>query len=749
MESERKLQINRVDGPGGCLVRLTGVIDETFDSRRLVEGLEGAVVFDLDGVHRITSYGVREWVSAFRDVQLSYSCFVRCRPAVVAQFNMVAGFGGRGELISFYAPYVCPKCGRDVEVLIDLRKQFSQVKAYSPPPVKCPSCGAFTQFDDIPESFFDYAASMPQPAPPPMVEQLLNSSVEMGPPLRVEKEVQGTLTALWFSGGLDRSTPFKRLADGLEGTVLTLFGGITRVGAEGLAGLAGFLRTPGVRLYLGRVPPPLLEAFVADPRVMGDATLLSIRLPFTCQSCRRGSGVDVNAELIESILSGAGPKCPYCSAGLQPDPGVRLESLRGLTLGQPPEEVLSYLHAHTQTVTLTPPVRGATEIKQRPVETTHTSAPAPSTTPVPSASSDPLDPAATRTSTPFGRYQLLRPIGAGGMAEVFLARQTGLGGFEKHVVVKRILPNLSVDHAFVEMFLQEARLAARISHPNVVQIFDVGQVGAQYFMAMEYVRGWDLNAVLRLCLRLGTPFPVELGAAVVAHICAGLQAAHSATDEHGRPAPIIHRDVSPHNVLVSTDGQVKLTDFGIAKALEGGSRTPTATLKGKLSYMSPEQVRADGSPMGPRSDLFPAALILYQCLTLEQPFRRESEFATLKAILQDPVPSVSTRRNDVPPSLDRILERGLARDPEQRYPSGRALQQDLEKLIAEVGKPAGAAELATWLGEMIHKGEAMGQLPADMGFTPTGGSRSGNSLGDLSNEETAVTPPLKQAIPLT
>jgi len=357
-------------------------------------------------------------------------------------------------------------------------------------------------------------------------------------------------------------------------------------------------------------------------------------------------------------------------------------------------------------------------------------------------SPEPVDPSgATRTSTPFGRYQLLRPIGAGGMAEVFLARQTGLGGFEKNIVVKRILPNLSVDHSFVEMFLQEAKLSARISHPNVVQIFDVGREGTQYFIAMEYVKGWDLNAILRLCMRLQMPFPVELAARVVANICAGLHAAHSATDEHGRPVAIIHRDVSPHNVLVSSDGQVKLTDFGIAKALEGGSRTPTSTLKGKLSYMSPEQVRADGSPMGPRSDLFPAALILYQCLTLEQLFRRESEFATLKAILQDPIPSVASRRpNDVPPHVDAILEKGLARDPEQRYPSGRAFQQDLEKLIAELGKPAGAAELAAWLSEMIHKGEAMGQLPADMGFTPTGNSPSSDRE---RAEVTTGTPPLK------
>jgi eukaryotic-like serine/threonine-protein kinase len=294
-----------------------------------------------------------------------------------------------------------------------------------------------------------------------------------------------------------------------------------------------------------------------------------------------------------------------------------------------------------------------------------------------------------------------------------------VGGFAKTVVVKRILPHLSADEKFIEMFLQEARLAARISHPNVVQIFDVGQVGAVHFIAMEYVKGWDLNAIIRLCMRMGAAFPVGIALRVAADICAGLYAAHTCVDEQGTLTPVLHRDVSPHNVLVSSEGHVKLTDFGIAKALDDGGHTPTATLKGKLSYVSPEQVVADGRPIDSRADLFPVGLMLYQCLTLEHLFRRSTEFETLRAILYDPIPRVSTRRADVPTLVEEVIDRALARNPEFRFGTGLEFQRSLEAAIAETGEPASAADLAAWLRELRHRADKLGHLPPELSFTPT------------------------------
>jgi eukaryotic-like serine/threonine-protein kinase len=311
---------------------------------------------------------------------------------------------------------------------------------------------------------------------------------------------------------------------------------------------------------------------------------------------------------------------------------------------------------------------------------------------------------------PFGRYELLRVLGAGGMAEAYLARQRSLGGFEKNVVVKRLLPHLSADQSFITMLLEEARVAARISHPNVVQIFDLGQVENRYFIAMEYIRGKDLSSILRAATRLQREIPIELAARIISDICAGLHAAHTCTDESGKPFPIIHRDVSPHNVLVSIEGRVVLTDFGIAKAVDSAAQTPTSLLKGKLAYLAPEQLQLDGRPIDARADLFPTGLIFFQLLTHEHMFKRDTEYATLKAILHDPIVPVERKRPDVPPDLSRILMRALERNPDNRYESAQEFHTDLETFLKNFPKPSGAPELANWINELLR---AESELPTE------------------------------------
>jgi eukaryotic-like serine/threonine-protein kinase len=686
----KSLRIEPTPGRGGTLIRLSGVIDETFDRDQLVGAARGVVVVDLDDVKRITSYGVREWIGALAAFPQEYYCFARCRPAMVAQFNMVAGFGGRGELLSFYAPYACPDCHTEIEELIDLRRQHAEVRAFEPPVVNCPGCGAVAELDDLAESYFAYAAAAAPVGPPPVVEQLLSGKAEGAAPLRVEKEVDQNVTALWLSGTLDRSLHPRRLGDGLEGYVLLVTQELGEVTQEGLARLRTLLENPELALFLARVPLPLLAAFAGTKGGCGQALMVSAWLPFRCAACGAQECREVGLEQIRVALSGRelAETCGQCGGGLSPAFGEQvLELTRAIPFVAAPPEVRRYLFSRARP--------GAT---------------------VGQAEAD----VAAASSGAFGRYELLRQLGTGGMAEVFLARQSGVGGFRKHVVVKRVLPHLSADDAFVRMLLQEARLAARISHPNVVQIFDVGQVGGTHFIAMEYVKGWDLNAIIRLCTRLDAPFPAELALRVISDVCAGLHAAHTSTDEEGKPQPIIHRDVSPHNVLVSGTGHVKLTDFGIARALDGNPRTPTATMKGKLSFMAPEQVSADKKAIDVRADIFPVGVMLYQCLTLEQPFRRDTDFNTFRAILHDPVPRISERRPELPPRLQAVLDRALARAPAERYGSAAELQQDLEKLLTELGRPAGAMEVGGWARELRRRGEIIGLLPPDPNFTPTG-----------------------------
>lgn len=375
---------------------------------------------------------------------------------------------------------------------------------------------------------------------------------------------------------------------------------------------------------------------------------------------------------------------------------IKERQLLAAVLVAPTAAIEAYLAGH-----LFPPKRDVptplTQVRTSPNASTSTShPPAPPAAALQENAGDPRH---------FGRYEILKPLGRGGMAEVFLARQLSLGGFSKTVVLKRILAQLGEDPKFVEMFLQEAKLAARISHPHVVEIFDVGQVGNQYFIAMEYVAGTDLSRLLQTATRLNEPMPIELAARVVADLAGGLHAAHTCVNEHGQATPIIHRDVSPHNVLISFDGLVKLTDFGIAKATDSSERTPTHTIKGKLSYLAPEQVRAGIGPVDTRADLFPLGLIFYQCATLEQMFRRDTEYATLWALLNEPIKTISEHRS-APKLSDAILAKALARRPEQRYASARAVQQDMEALISATGKLGSSKQLSDWMARIYELAKA-------------------------------------------
>lgn len=279
----------------------------------------------------------------------------------------------------------------------------------------------------------------------------------------------------------------------------------------------------------------------------------------------------------------------------------------------------------------------------------------------------------------FGKYELLKKVGLGGMAELFLARQSGIEGFEKLIVIKRILPHLADSSEFIQMFLNEARLAARLNHPNVVQIYDLGRVGGQYFIAMEYINGVDLSRVLKKERKRRRFIPTEHAVKMMSYVCEALTYAHNHTDVRGNPLSIVHRDVSPHNVLVAFDGGVKLTDFGIAKAVTQAVKTKAGTLKGKYYYMSPEQCL--GRKVDNRSDIFSAGILLYQLMTGRLPFRGDSEFSVLHAIVHDAPRPPSVHREDFPNGIYPILERSMAKHPEDRYDDAPQMQMALDKFL--------------------------------------------------------------------
>jgi len=299
----------------------------------------------------------------------------------------------------------------------------------------------------------------------------------------------------------------------------------------------------------------------------------------------------------------------------------------------------------------------------------------------------------------IGRYQLLARLASGGMAEIFLARQTGIGGFEKLVVVKRILPNLAREKAFVEMFLDEAVIAAQLNHPNVVQIYDLGQAGDDYYIAMEYLEGESLGHLAREGAGVHKPLSPGLSAGIIAQVCDGLYFAHTFEDENGKPLNIVHRDISPHNIIVLFNGLVKLVDFGIAKAATQMHQTQVGTLKGKLAYMSPEQCM--GSEVDARSDIFSLGVVLWELLTSKRLFRRDAEPAMIRAIVDQPIPKVRDARIKVPEKLAAVADRALEKDPEKRFQSAAEMAAALRQYLRDESIEAQAEQISAYAHEVL------------------------------------------------
>jgi serine/threonine protein kinase len=284
-----------------------------------------------------------------------------------------------------------------------------------------------------------------------------------------------------------------------------------------------------------------------------------------------------------------------------------------------------------------------------------------------------------RQPIPFGKYLLLDRINIGGMAEVWRGKTFGAGGFERLVAIKRILPNIAEDEEFITMFIDEAKISVQLAHANIAQIYELGQISNSYFIAMEYIPGKDMRAIFDRCRKKGEPAPIPLVAFCVSKMCEGLDYAHRKKDQMGRDLNIVHRDISPQNILISYEGEVKVIDFGIAKAAGKATKTQAGILKGKFGYMSPEQIR--GLPLDRRSDVFAIGVCLYEMLTGERLFVGESDFSVLEKVRKAEVPNPSTYNRKIPEQLEKIVLRALAKDVDERYQYASELGDDLQRFL--------------------------------------------------------------------
>ncbi len=302
-------------------------------------------------------------------------------------------------------------------------------------------------------------------------------------------------------------------------------------------------------------------------------------------------------------------------------------------------------------------------------------------------------------SRKLGPYELVAPLAEGGMAEIFVARRAGIGGFEKQVALKVIHPNLGSDPAFVRMLVEEAKISVLLQHANIVQTYDLGCVDEEYYIAMELIDGVDLFKLLRKASDKNLDFPFEIAAFIAHEVALGLDYAHRRTDDHGRPLNIIHRDVSPQNVLVSRDGAIKIVDFGIAKASLRAEQTEAGVIKGKYYYMSPEQ--ALGQPLDPRTDVFSTGILLYEMLVGQMLYLDDDMDRLLDKVRKARIPPPSGRRPKIPIALERLVMKALRKNREDRFPSASELAQAIQHYMKTAAPTFGRDDLSRFVAKVL------------------------------------------------
>ncbi len=331
-----------------------------------------------------------------------------------------------------------------------------------------------------------------------------------------------------------------------------------------------------------------------------------------------------------------------------------------------------------------------------------------------------------RDARDFGRYELIAKLATGGMAEIYLARRQGSSKREVSVL-KRILPHLAEDEHFVTMFRDEAELASKLLHPNVCRVDALDHHSGTWFIEMEYLHGIALSRIMTQLAKMNKMLDPRIVTGIIVQACEGLHHAHELRGPDDQLLNVVHRDVSPPNIMITDTGVVKLLDFGIAKARGANSKTRTGTVKGKNAYMSPEQIL--GRPLDRRSDIFALGTVMYELLAIKRLFQRDSDFLTFKAITEEPIPDIKERRPDLAPALRSVITQALARDPHGRFGSAKTFADAIRAAMAPLGGPATRSELSKFLSadfsdELAARAEilavAADATPSTIGTEPTG-----------------------------
>ncbi|MGA9525462.1 MAG: serine/threonine-protein kinase, partial [Myxococcaceae bacterium] len=662
-------------------LRIRGPIDETFSPQAISTDLLGHVILDLGRLERISSFGVRRWIEFVGRLPAGALGLyvIHAPPIVVDQLNMVEGFCGISRVLSVLAPYRCNACGEDRVRVVDVVKNAAALAENRAPEHNCGVCGGPLEFADTPEEFFDFIRTQSTGVPvEPVIERYLNSLRADAPHEgnSTAKLIEGDVTFFALGGVLKSDLNVRRLATGLEGRIIYDFGHVTKVEEGAIPRLGQILSSASehARVFLWRVPPCVLDSLSKLP-ALKKVSITTLGVPSECSNCGERSVERIEAATyLDNLLSeeGLDRQCPICGGT------ARLAQLK---------EYVQQL-MRMDMVAAPPEI----EVLEQQALSQYLSSQNPETTPSGRGNNG-------EGSTPGSHLQILKRIGRGGMAEVFLARQKGVRGFEKYVVLKKVLGQFAQSTDFVEMLFAEARANARLTHPNIVQTFDVGMMDGMAYITMEYVRGPDMKRLSLALKRKNLKLPIEHALRVAAEIAAGLHYAHSYVDPEGKQHPMVHRDVSPHNILISLDGAIKLSDFGIAKVQGESDQTQAGVLKGKISYVSPEAVA--GMPLDARNDVFGLGVVLFEMLTGQLPFKRDNDAATLRAIVREPAPNPSELDSRIPPEISHIILWALEKDPVRRIQSASALREAIEAAMVRCGWSSSPSSVAQFFREAI------------------------------------------------
>ena len=654
------LVVERINGRGASFLRLSGRIDETFSLDQLGP-LDAPLALDVSGVVAITSYGVRGFSLAMAKIE-GPAYFLDCPPAFIDQVNLVAGFLGTAEIVSARAYFACA-CGEELLCRIDLLEEGARIRSGRPPDALCVQCGATMRL--VEDDTFRFAACKGARKLDPRVGAMLAKLGLHDPhaledrPLSVRKVVDGADVALRLDGAFAEWTRLERAADD-DGIVILQVGGliVRPDGSEPFQRLLSALGRRARELVLLDLPPQLASLFAAKTIALGAGKIASLLVPVRCDLCQELSLASLPLHVLDQSL-----RCPRCGeSATMLSAQASLVALR--ENGAPSADASTFAEKLDGLFS-----QAAVEAKlvARPrIEARDAELPA-----------------------TIGGYRIVRPLSAGGMAEVLVATRPSFGGVEKVVALKRFRRELFQSApAAIAMFLAEARLAAQLSHPNVVQIFDVGESDGDLYMAMEMIDGRDLRDVVDL----GEPVPPHIVVHLGLEIARALAYLHAAHDLRGRELKIVHRDVSPQNVLVDRNGRVVLIDFGVALAGEGELQKRRRKVAGNIAYMSPEQCY--GEPLDGRSDLFSLGVVLWELLAAAPLFRRFQAAETRSALLAGIVPDFPL---GTPPALDALVRKLLSLDRSDRPRSADEVVRALDAMIPEVGGRISAVEVGAFV----------------------------------------------------